>query len=199
MRKTLAALSVTVALCLAGNAQASPSPYPTPGIPNATTYAFTASSAGDITAYFAGSTASYDNALSLLVNGVSTGIVGLDNHSSSYGQLLDFGAVNAGDVLVFELINLNPGGIGPWYSDASMNSDGVNHVYSSAYAGDSSIPAGTYVAFEDLPASRSDFNYNDEDFVFTNVTASNNVPEPAGLALFGLGLAALGIRRRRQS
>src|SRR5690349_18969190 len=64
-------------------------PYSTSGTPNPVTYTFTAASSGNITAYFAGSTASYDNELGMLVNGVSTGIIGLDNHTSAIGTSLN--------------------------------------------------------------------------------------------------------------
>jgi hypothetical protein len=58
---------------------------------------------------------------------------------------------------------------------------------------------GTFVAFEDLPFPGSDFNYNDEDFVFTDVSvAVNSAPDSAStLTLFGMGLAAVGMLRRR--
>jgi len=198
MKNIFAALSATAVLLLAGNAQAAPAVYPSAGTPNPITYSFAAASTGDLVAYFAGSTAGYTNQLSLLVNGVATGIFGLNNHSSAYGQQLNFGSVNAGDTLVFELFNVSPGGVGPWYSQQSMNFDGVNHVYSAAYGGDSLIPAGTFVAFEDL-ANGGDYNYNDEDFVFTNVRSSTNIPEPASLALLGLGLVGLVASRRRKT
>src|SRR5579885_2169840 len=137
-----------VAIGLAGAvplARADAIPYPTPGVVNPVTYTFTAASSGDIVAYFAGSTAAYDNELGLLVNGVSTGIIGLDNHSSSIGQSLDLGSVHAGDVLTFVLIN-NTLGMQA-YSDPSMNvgydsssyTGSHNHVYSTAYTGTSPV------------------------------------------------------------
>jgi len=198
MKPSIAALTLTGVLGagFAGIASAGPIPYPTPGVPNATTYTFTAAATGNITAYFYGSTAAYTNDLSMLVNGVATGIEGLNNHSSPYGLALNLGSVTAGDTLVFVLNNILPGGIGPWYSDQSLNSDGVNHVYSTDFAGDSIIPAGVFVSFEDLP-SGGDYNYNDEDFVFTNVSI-NTVPEPGVLALFGAGLIAFLLTTRRK-
>jgi len=185
------------ALLLGGSANAGVIPYPNAGTENPIVYSFTAASTGDVVAYFYASTAAYTNELRLLVNGVDTGIQGLNNHSSAHGASLNFGSVTAGSTLVFTMVNLSPGGIGPWYSDKSLNSDGKNHVYSTDFGGDGSIPAGTFVAFEDLP-NGGDFNYNDETFVFTNVRTGGTVPEPGTLALLSFGLLGLGLARRKR-
>jgi hypothetical protein len=171
--------------------------YPTPGSENPVTYNFTAASTGDITAYFAGSTAAYTENLGLTINGVATGITGLVNHSSAYGDMLVLGHANAGDVLVFFTTVFTTGDT--FYSDKSLNSDGVNHVYATGFGGDGVIPAGTYVAFEDLNGG-GDFNYHDETFVFTNVAGGGGtVPEPASWALMitGFGLVGMVLRRRQ--
>src|SRR5260221_7309690 len=94
-------------------------PYPTSGTINPITYTFTAASSGNITAYLAGSTAGYDNELTMLVNGVETGIVGLDNNASGVGASLNLGAVTAGDTIVFVLVNHTLGDNA--YSDRSLN------------------------------------------------------------------------------
>lgn len=193
--KLLNTVAASLLALSALNANAGPIPYPNPGVPNPVTYAFTAASTGDVLAYFWGSTAGYTSTLSLLVNGVDTGISGLNNHSSAYGDVLNFGTVNAGDSLVFRLNVLTTGDY--WYSDTGLNYDGVNHVYSTSFDGDSIIPAGIFVSFEDLPFG-GDFNYNDEDFVFTNIRDFNDVSEPLGVLLVGAGLAGIGMLRRRK-
>lgn len=50
---------------------------------------------------------------------------------------------------------------------------------------------------KDLPNSISDFNYNDDTFVFTDV-AINAAPEPFSFLLMGSGLAAFGLLRRKR-
>ena len=180
----------------------------TVGVENPTVYTFTAAASGHILAYFAGSTASFDNQLGLMVNGVDTGIYGLDNHSSVLGASLDFGFVSAGSTLVFILKNisgLSPGGQMA-FSDKSLNGPydggvGHQHVYATPYTGGGpiidSIPAGTFVSFEDLPAYwPPDWNYNDEDFVFTDVAVST--PDASStITLLGMGLVGVSMLRRR--
>jgi hypothetical protein len=204
-------ISVAVLSLLAGAAQvarADAIPYPTSGVVNPVTYTFTAVANGNITAYFAGSTASYDNELGLLVNGASTGIVGLDNHTSALGASLNLGNVSAGDTLTFVLVSHTLGMNA--YSDPALNvgydlngTVGHNHVYATPYTATSpiidSIPVGTFVSFEDLQFPNSDFNYNDEDFVFVNVgVTTRSLPDAASSAtLLSISLAGLGLLRRR--
>jgi hypothetical protein len=175
--------------------------YPSTGSENLQTYSFTASSSGDLIAYFAGSGAVLENQLGLLVNGVSTGLVGLNNHTSSIGASFNLGHVEAGDVLTFvDYVT----GSATWYSDPTLNGGNGNHVYSTtaaagqAYAGS---PAGTYVGFEDLAFPNSDFNYFDQTFVYT-IAAVAAVPEPSTWVMMILGFAGISMtlqRRKRSS
>lgn len=172
--------------------------YPGIGSENLQTYSFTAASSGDLVAYFAGSGAALENQLGLLVNGVSTGLVGLNNHTSSIGQSFNFGHVEAGDVLTFVDFVTE---YATWFSDPTLNGGNDNHVYSrTAAAGEAfaGSPAGTYVAFEDLIFPSSDFNYFDHTFVY----AVAAVPEPSTWAMMILGFAGVGymtFRRRKRS
>jgi hypothetical protein len=155
--------------------------------------AFQAQADGEIIAYFYATDAGYDSQIGMWVNGVATGIYGLWNHGSSRGDSLVLGEVKAGDIIAFELkvSNINSS----WYSVSSLNSDGLNHAYSTDFAGDEYIPMGTYIGFEDK-LNLGDFDYNDHQFVFTNVRKSS-VPEPGSMALLGLGLIALRFARKR--
>lgn len=196
---------VAVLMLLAVQSQAGPIPYPNVGT-IAPTNTFTAIAAGDVTGYFvqggpySGGTANYTDFVGLLdvtTNAFSGWL--FDNQSTAAGTSADFGAVNAGDTLVFELEDVDLGNL-VLASSPAWSADGVNHVYATPWAGGTlngtSIPAGLYLGAEDLPLYRSDLNYNDDSFVLANVAAVPT-PEPDGIVLLGtglLGLLALGRR-----
>ena len=197
--KTLCAnLTLAAAMAVSASASAAVIGYTTPGFENTASYNLVAAATGNVTAYFMSSDAQYVNELTLYVNGVPTNIQGLNNHDSSVGEVLDFGSVHAGDKLVFALRTLNPRGVAPVYSDSSMNADRLQHIYSTSFGGDGKIPAGTYVGFEDM-FNGGDFDYNDENFVFTNVAIQGEVPEPASLALLFAGAIGIGASRRARA
>jgi hypothetical protein len=235
---TVGVAALALMIGTANIARADLIPYPNVGTLNPVIYTFTATSAGNITAYFSGADAGYNSVVGMLVNGVSTGITGLPDKTSTIGQSLVLGSVNAGDVLTFELINNSP--INPAegnnttgliaYSDPTRNAPydssiggptvGHNHVYSTAYTRTSdlinsdpklsiplsaNIPVGTYVAFEDIPipgdsTSFPDYDYNDESFIFTDVTTKTGVPDASSsLTLLGIAFTGIGLLRRRFS
>lgn len=217
VRSILISMCVLVALTTVVGADAIP--YPTPGIQNPVTYTFTAMNTGDVIAYAAGpfpTGAAFTNEIGMLVNGVSTGIFGLNNQTTPVGTPLDLGHVNAGDTIVFDMHNLIPG-LGDVYSNPSLNGPydfgtpgpGVNHVYSTPYTATSPIlpgvPPGIYVAFEDLPATNPpDYNYQDETFVFTNVAETTSAAPlpgvvPSGLVLLGGLIVGKKLRSKRGS
>lgn len=130
----------------------------------------------------------------------------LNNHTSSVGDMSVFN-VNPGDVIVFFLMNDNTNKT--YSSDAGLSDDGYNHAYITSFSGDGTIPAGTFVGFEDLfiganrdgvcggSSNQSDCDYNDDEFIFVGVDPSP-APEPGSLALLGTSiLGAAGVVRRR--
>jgi hypothetical protein len=198
--RALAVLAVVGSVCFGNTANAGPIPYPNIKTPIAiASYDFTASSTGAITAYFYSSDAADTEEVSMLVNGLKTGIFGLNNHTSAVGEAFNLGSVTAGDQIEFFISDLSTDV--DWYSNAADNSDGDNHAYATAYTGGYfGIPAGTYVGFEDR--AFGDYDYNDDQFVFTDVASSviPGAPEPSTWAMMLIGFAGLvyaGHRRAR--
>jgi hypothetical protein len=211
----VSALALTPSIVVA--APLSSIPYSDIGQQNTASYTFTATATGAVNAYFALPTnALYAEAVELVDNGVPTNNFVLINHSSTPGQEVLLGNVTQGDQLSFNLLVYTSGtyGSGPSYtlsSTASQNlkaNGGVDtsgngqHIYSTSYTQGSglvsSIPNGTYVAFEDLLAPGADFNYADESYVFTNVAESSDVPEPASVSLLASAFAAAAFTVRRR-
>jgi PEP-CTERM motif len=194
---SLAALSV---MAIATPVFADVIPYNNIGHIAPTTF-LTASTTGNITGYFfsKGGAGDLDEIQMVDVTaGTSSGLL-FPNQTTAVGTSADFGPVTAGDVLIFELVNVTLGN-SVFASDPAFSADHVNHAYITAYSGGvAGIPPGTYVGTEDEPNGNSDFNYNDDSFVFTNVTTSASaVPEPSSLCMFGTGIlsAATMLRRR---
>ena len=156
----------------------------------------TATATGEVMGYFFSASAGdtdYVRIVDVTTNTASAWY--FNNQTTAVDTAQDFGFVNAGDILVVELENVTISTMRSSPLILPYSADNINHAYVTSFSGSSSIPAGTFIGMEDLPNGSSDFDYNDDAFVFTNVAS---VPEPGSLALLGTGvLSAAGIVRRR--
>lgn len=188
----LASLAAAVPAVLADSIS-----YPHAGTP-ASPVTLVASNSGDVVGYFIGQDAG-DISVVRMVN-VTTGVASnyyFPNQITAPGTSQNFGAVNKGDVLAFELYDLSIGA--SFSTDPSANVDGVTHGYVTSFSGgllgSSMFPAGTFIGMEDRPWS--DYDYNDNRFLFTNVGVAST-PEPGSLVLLGTGILGIAGAMRRK-
>jgi len=186
----LAAASI---LTVATSASAAPLIYPNSGTEAPSPGAFFAGLNGTLRIYFTGLAGGFSVFGGVRVNGVDRPYA-LNNQTSAYGDYADLGTVNVGDSLVPYIFVETTGHT--FYSDPSLNFDGVNHAWQQSYGGDSFIPASFVLSFEDLDDG-GDFNYTDYGMSIT-VQKVPAVPEPASWAMMiaGFGLAGVALRRR---
>lgn len=142
---------------------------------------------GEVIAKFLGHSAAYTNDLYLDSPANALGII-FTNQTTPVGTEVSLGNFTAGTELIFRLHVRNTG-YDYYTGPGSRNPDGYAHAdVVQSYGGYDDV---TGVFFEDL--YNGPFHYNDLGFSFTNTI----VPEPASMAVLGLGAAAL-LRRRRK-
>lgn len=144
---------------------------------------------GHVIVTFVGSNAAFESALRLGLAGTDFS----DNKTTPIGTTFDLGSFTAGTTLDIVLHVLTTGNFfhtGP----AAGNPDSVAHA--NLIYGYLGTPGLTFVGFEDIFGG-GDFDYNDLQFTFTNISAPVSEPETYALMLAGLGaLGWLGRRRR---
>jgi hypothetical protein len=174
-------------------------PYPDVGTV-APTVPLKAATTGDVTGYFYGFSAADTDEIQMCdLTAVFCSPFEFDNQTTTVGASFDFGSVTAGDTIIFNLLNFTTGTM--LSSDPLDSADGLNHAYVTPYTDTGStavagIPPGLFIGMEDLASFQgSDFDYNDSQFVFTNLTSA--VPEPS-LVILCIGLLGLVPVARRK-
>jgi hypothetical protein len=207
MRLSLLTLASLLAAGTTALHASSFTPYSSVGTPitSSTNVTFTGANGTGIDAYFYSVSAADTDTISVfdLTTGTFLSPQGVFNNQSpsTPGTMVTFSSptLKNGDTLVFDLYNTSFSG-DTFSSNTATSPDGDSHAYVTAFdgkIGSYGTIVGTYVGMEDLPARVSDFDYNDDTFVFTDV-APAATPEPSTFALFGTGLlGAAGALRRK--
>lgn len=204
-------------------------PYCNVGIVAPAPPTYTAAYTGDLVAEFYGYQA--HNLSMIRFVDVTTGYKSpwvLPNLFSKAGTQYDFGTINQGDVIAFQMWDaiqnsVQPGAGYVYDTRPRMNPDLQNHFYSAQFMGGTVngtlVGPGIFMGGEDLPQAYTDWDYNDLEFVFrvtrhdsdgmigvlvdgVSIDGSGGIdvatPEPASLQLMLLGAVGIGSVVRRK-
>jgi hypothetical protein len=206
MRFSLLTLASILSLGTAALHADSFTPYSHAGSPilTSTNVTYTGANGTGINAYFYSVSAGDTDTISIFDATTGTFLAptnAFNNQSpTTPGTMATFTSptLHTGDTLVFDLYNTSFSGE-TFSSNIGTSPDGDSHAYVTSFngtIGSYGNIVGTYVGMEDLPNGQSDFDYNDDTFVFTSVATPT--PEPGTFALLGTGLiGAAGALRRK--
>jgi hypothetical protein len=82
-----------------------------------------------------------------------------------------------------------------WYSEASLNSDGLDHLITYRTPHENVY----LMAWTDLPMNTDFFDADYNDLVVELHLGGEVIPEPASMVLLGLGISGLALRRLRNN
>ena len=128
-----------------------------------------------------------------------------DSNTAVAGQQVNLGSFNAGLELIFRLdtyfrdlqVAKADGFLASWFSGSgSRNQDGTEHALIT-FLGNNTYQIG----WEDLDFNSPTYDGDFDDMVITvrGVPFDPVIPEPATLALVGIGLASIGVASRRRN
>jgi hypothetical protein len=212
MRPSVLAIASLLAAGTTSLFAASFTPYSNSGHPitSSSPITYNGANGGGIVAYFYSVSAADTDTISVFdaTQGIFLSPQGAFNNQSpsTPGSTVTFDSpsLHNGDTLYFDLYNTSfPGDT--FSSNTATSPDHDNHAYITPFngtIGSYGTIVGTYVGMEDLPSGQSDWDYNDDTFVFTTVNSRTiaPTPEPGTFALLGTGLiGAAGALRRKFS
>lgn len=136
----------------------------------------------EVTMYFLSTEAAYDSRV------LANGLPYFPNHTSVPGQMVSLGTILDGAGITLQLDVITTGDL--W------SVEDPDHARLSEWTANDLISvSGIRVSWEDLPATTSDWDYNDHEVVIHGARY-DPVPEPATMFLMAVGLIGIGTLRK---